>query len=106
MGRIILDSRISDHRQRATVRDSKLFKTLCTFLRVKHLTTTVYQLQKTVSPKLYEKNILPHLRHYAAENQRDWDLYAQPLTYEDDSQEHCTTGMTAYSLGVSRQTPG
>ena len=45
------------------------------------------------------------LRHYVSEHQDNWDQFVQPLTYAYNSQVHASTGVTPFSLTLSRQPP-
>lgn len=38
-----------------------------------------------------EAKVVGRLLHYVAKNQRDWNIYVQPLTYVWNTQLHCTT---------------
>lgn len=85
----------------------KFFEALCMLLRVNYLMTTTYHFQIDGQAEHYNQTILSRSRsrHYLAENQRDWDLFVQPLTYAHISQVHNTPGMAPYSFVLSREPP-
>lgn len=85
---------------------SKSFATLCTHLGTKQLTTTAYHPQTNGQVERYNKTIVTRLRHYVAKNQRDWDIFVQPLTYAYRSQVHRSTNTTPFSLVLSGQPLG
>lgn len=60
---------------------SKCFATACALLKVKHLTTTAYHLRTKGQAERFNKTILAHLQHYAAEHQKFWDTLVQLLSY-------------------------
>ena len=45
------------------------------------------------------------LRHYVSENQEDWEVYVEPLTYAYNSHVHRTTRTTPFELFLSRPPP-
>lgn len=59
---------------------SKFFQSLCAFLGSKNLTTTAYHLETNGHVESFNKTTIARLRQYVADNQRDWDVYVQPLT--------------------------
>lgn len=77
---------------------SKFFATLCSFLGVKHLTTTAYHPQPDGQAERFNKTVITRPRHYVAEHQHNWDTLVKPLTYAYNTQGHESTYVTPYSL--------
>lgn len=84
----------------------KLFKTFCTFIRVKQLTTKAYHPQTNGQADIYSKTIVTHLRHPVAVPHHNWDWFVQPLTYAYNNQVYFRKGMTLFSLGLTLHPPG
>lgn len=55
---------------------------------------------------MYKKTIVTQLRFYDTKNQKDRDIYVQPLTYVYNTQMHKTTIKVSFSLVLSRHSPG
>lgn len=85
---------------------SKFFKTLCIHLGIKHLTATVYHQQTNGQLERYNNTSVSRLRRSVASQQRDWDLFVQPLTYVYNAQVRRLTSFTPFSLLLSRHPPG
>ena len=81
---------------------SKFFEEICTTLGVKHLTTTTYHPQANGQVERYNRTLVARLRHYVAENQRDWDEFVQPLTYAYNTQVHRSTGRSPFDLVLAQ----
>lgn len=84
----------------------KFFATICTYLGVKHLTTMAYHPKTNGQVEQYNKTIVTCLCHYIVENQRDWDMFIQPLTHACSTQVHRSTNTTPFSVVISRHPPG
>lgn len=84
---------------------SQFFRTLCSLLGTKHVTTTSYQPQRNGQTERYNKTISYRLRHYLAENKRYFDHYLQLLTYAYNAQIHRSTNMAPVRLMLSRKPP-
>lgn len=67
---------------------AKFFRTICSFLEVKHLKTTAYRPHTKSHPEQHNKTIILWLRHCVGDNQRDGFIYFQPLTYRYSTQTH------------------
>lgn len=80
---------------------NKFFESLCAFLGTKCLKTTAYHLQWTREAECLKEMIIARLRHYVAENQRDWDIFMWPMTYVCKSWMYRCTNLTPISLGLS-----
>lgn len=85
---------------------SKFFLTECSFLGVKHLTTTAHHLQTNGQVDRYKKTIATRLCHLVAEHQRDWDTSVQPLKIVYYTQVPCVTKTTPHSHVLSGHPPG
>lgn len=84
----------------------KLFATVCTLLRVTHLTTMVYHPQTNGQAKLFNKTMLSRHSHYISEHRKNCDTLVLPLTYAYNTQVHRSTKQTRFSIVPSRQSPG
>lgn len=60
---------------------SKFFATLDRHLDTKQPATTVYHSQTNGQIERYNETVMTQLYHYAADHQRNWDIFVQPLTY-------------------------
>lgn len=52
---------------------SKFYGAVCPFLGVKLCFTTAYHRRENGKVERFNKTIVHSLRHYVAENQKDWD---------------------------------
>lgn len=84
----------------------KFLEPLCTFLGVKHLTTTAYHPESMGQAERSNKNIVARLHHYVAEYQRYPVVLVQPLKLGYSAQICHTMGKTSCSLVLSYQPPG
>lgn len=74
-----------------------IFTSLCSNLGVKKLTTTARHPQIDGQVGRYNQTLVSRLRLYIDENQKNSDIYIQPLTYAYTSQVHRLTRDTPYS---------
>ena len=81
---------------------AKFFEAVCTMIGNKHVFTTAYHPQTNGQVERFKKTLAARLRHYVAENQKDWDEFVQPLTYAYNIQVHRFTGTTPFDLVLSR----
>lgn len=70
------------------------------------LTTTGNHPQTEGKAEQLNKTILTRLRHYVAEQQKDWDTFDKPLTYVYNTQVYRSTYQTRFSLVLSLHLPG
>lgn len=71
-------------------------------LGVRHLKTTSYQPQTNRLVKMYKLKIITRRRNYVVKNQRDRNMYVQPLTYVYNTHLRNSTGTSPFSLVLSR----
>lgn len=83
---------------------SKLFATLCGFLRLKHLTKPTCHPQTILQDGRYRNMMTARLRHYVAENLNKWDIFNGPLTFAYNTQVQQSVGVTS-SLMLEHQPP-
>lgn len=74
-------------------------------LDVEHPTKTTYYPQTNERVEWYNRTMVTRLRHYVAENQKNWDKYVQPLSYAYNTQEHKPPNITPFSLVLTRHPP-
>lgn len=81
----------------------KFFEMLCCFLKTRHLKNTAKPSQTNSQVRKFNKTIFSRLWHYVAKNERDWDIYGQPLTYAYTAQVHYSkklTTLAGWSLDI------
>lgn len=81
---------------------SKFFAVVCQLLGVKTRSTTAYHPQAKGKVERFYETLVQRLRHYVAENQRDWDRHVEPSTYAYNYQVHRTTGTTPFDLVLTQ----
>ena len=84
---------------------SKFFETICSYLGIKHLTTTAYHPECNGQAERYNRTLVERLRHYVSEHQKQWDVYVPTLTYAYNLQTHRATNTTPFSTALSRHPP-
>lgn len=57
-------------------------------LQGKNLMATAYNLKANGQVVMYKKTIVTRFHHYIAEQQRDLDLFVQPLTYAYNTERY------------------
>ena len=95
----ILDEALTDNGSEFT---AKMFELTCTSLVVKHLPTSTDQPQTNSLVEQYNRILVAHLRHYVVDQQRNWHLFIQPLTYAYNTQVHKSTKQVPLPLALSR----
>lgn len=81
---------------------SKFFQAVCKILGISNLFTTTYHPQCNGQVERFNRTILAALRHYIGDNQREWDLYSDPLTFAYNATVHRVTGIAPFKLVLSR----
>ena len=66
------------------------------------LFTTAYHPQTNGQAERYNRTLLSALRKYVAEDLRDWDKFANAITYGYNTQVHRSTGVAPFDLVLSR----
>lgn len=82
---------------------AKFFEAVCLILQVKHVTTTAYHPQANGQAERYNQTLCHRLRVF--KETASWDRLVQPLTYAYNNQVHKTTGLTPFSLVLTRPPP-
>ncbi len=60
---------------------AKVFQEACRILGIKNVYTSTYHPQAKGQVERYNRTILSMLRHYVHDHQRDWNSFAETLTY-------------------------
>ena len=81
---------------------SKFFLAVCRLLRVSNVFTTAYHPQTNGQVERFNRTISSALRHYLADNQRDWDLFTDALTFGYNSTVNRMTGLKPFELVLTR----
>ena len=82
---------------------AKFFEAVCLLLKTKHVTTTAYHPQTNGQAERYNQTLCHRLRVF--KDTASWDRLVQPLTYAYNNQVHRTTGLTPFSLVLTRPPP-
>lgn len=81
---------------------SKFFVAVCNTLRIRNLVTSAYHPQTNGQTERFNRTILAGLRHFIAEDQRDWDEFSGALTYAYNTTVHRSTGLAPVYLVLTR----
>lgn len=100
---VILTYLLSDNRMQFV---REIFTAVCTPLGVRHVATTLYHPHKNDQAEQFAKIILIFIWLYEALLQKNQQIFGQPLTNAYNTQFHCSTQQTHFSLVLSRHPPG
>lgn len=81
---------------------ARFFQHICRLLCIHKLFTTTYQSQSNGQAERSNCTIITGLRHYVANNPKDWELSSDVLTYVTTTQVHGTTKCAPFDLVLSR----
>ena len=81
---------------------SRVFLAVCKFLRVESVFITAYHPQANGQVERFNCTLVSSLRHYLADNQRDWDQFTDALTYGYNCTVNRMIGMKPFDLILSR----
>ena len=79
----------------------KFFADVCRIVGAANLFTTTYHPQCNGQVERYNSTIVRAMRHYIADHPKNWDLYAETLTFAYNRQPHTSTGIAPFELVVS-----
>ena len=77
---------------------SELFRNTCKLLRIKKINTTAFHPESNGGLERGHRVLVEYLRHYIAEDQRDWDDGIPYATYVYNITTHRATGYTPFEL--------
>jgi transposase InsO family protein len=77
---------------------SELFASVCKLLQIKKIQTTAFHPESNGSLGRGHKVLVEYLRHYVAEDQRDWDEWIAYSTYVYNITTHTATGYSPFEL--------
>jgi hypothetical protein len=77
---------------------SELFASVCKLLQIKKIQTTAFHPESNGSLERGHKVLVEYLRHYIAEDQRDWDEWILYATYMYNVTTHRATGYSPFEL--------
>lgn len=84
---------------------SKFLRQTHRILGAKPQFTTTYHPKANGQTERFNRTILASLRRFIADHPKDWDMYADALTYAYNNQVHAATGCTPMELVLSRAPP-
>lgn len=82
--------------------NSKLLQAVCTTIDIKNQFTKAFNPKVNGQAERFNRTIASARRHYVADNQRDWDMYSDAITYEYNTKVHSTTSIAPLDLVLSR----
>ncbi|CDF40057.1 unnamed protein product [Chondrus crispus] len=80
---------------------SRFFLAVCKILSIESGFTTAYHPQTNGQVERFNRTLVSTLRHYLADNQRDWDQYTDALTYGYYCTANRMIGMRPFDLVLS-----
>ena len=80
---------------------SRFFRETCRLVGASNLFTTTYHPRTNGQVERYNSTIVRALRHYITDHPRDWDLYADVLTYAYNCQPHSSSQIAPFELVLS-----
>lgn len=83
----------------------KFFETVCSFLGIKHFSTNAFHPRTKGHAERYNKVTASRLHHVVANNQRNWEIHIQLLTYAYKIQVHRSTLTPAFSISLTPRPP-
>ena len=84
---------------------SAFFEYVCSVLGIKRIGTTAYHPKTNGQTERYNKTLEKRLRIYADDHLADWDTFVQKVTYGYNCQVHKSTGVTPFTLALTRHPP-
>ena len=81
---------------------SSFFLAVCKILSIESVFTTAYHPQTNGQGERFNRTLFSTLRHYLADNQREWDQYTDALTYSYNCAVNRMMGMRPFELVLSR----
>lgn len=84
---------------------SKLFLSLCVFLRLKELNKAALRLQINGQAEHYNRDIVAGMRHYVSEHPSNFDTYVWPLMYAYNTEMDRATGLSLSNIVLPREPP-
>lgn len=84
---------------------AKLFQEVCRILGTRNNYASTYHPQTNGHVERMNKTIVSMLRHFVADNQGEWDIYAPLVAHAYNTQVHRSTGATPFELVVTRPPP-
>lgn len=85
---------------------SIFFTSQCTYLGVEMLTKTVFHTQILEKAVMQSRTLVCQLQLYFANNQRNWNIFVQSLTYAYSYQALHSTSKNQFRLSLSGSLPG
>ena len=80
---------------------AKFFQHVCRIMKMKNLFTTSYHPRTNGQTERFNRTICLALRPYVNNNQKDWDEYADVLTFGYNTQVRRTKGLMPFELVLS-----
>lgn len=77
---------------------SELFRNTCKLLRIKKIHTTAFHPESNGGLERGHRVLVEYLRHYVAEDQKDWDDWIPYATYVYNLTTHRATGYAPFEL--------
>jgi transposase InsO family protein len=77
---------------------SELFASVCKLLQIRNIQTTAFHPESNGSLERGHRVLVQYLRHYIAEDQRDWDEWVAYATYVYNITTHRATGYSPFEL--------
>ena len=81
---------------------SRFFLAVCKILSIESVFTTAYHPQTNGQVERFNRTLVSTLRHYLADNQRDWDQCTDSLPYGYNCTVNRMIGMRPFELVLSR----
>jgi transposase InsO family protein len=82
---------------------SELFTNVCKLLQIKKVQTTAFHPESNGGLERSHRVLVEYLRHYIAEDQRDWDEWVTYATHCYNVTTHRTTGYSPFELLFGHQ---
>ena len=82
---------------------NKICNELCSFLQIKHNTTTAYRPQANSTSEVFNKTIAKYLSSFVDSNTKNWIEYINPMLFAYNTSFHSTTKCTPYFLTFGQE---
>ena len=82
--------------------NAKFFRAVCRTLGIRNVYITSYHPQTNGQVERYNRTLKSALRKYIAEDQKDWDLFGDSITYGYNTQVHPATNHSPFELTLAR----
>lgn len=102
LGNLLWDPRTCSYKLRDEV-SQPVFPVVLLLFSTKNLIATLYHQQTRGEAGRFNKRIICRLQKHLVGQQRNWDVYVQPLTYAYNAEGHRSTNLWAFSPGLSCQ---